>query len=77
VATTPTTCPVHGEPLRSTKVRVAYGLPASPGDEEADVRFPFAGEPPLGGCCVPPVAEVVTVQVCSRCLRERRQHARG
>ena len=73
MADEPTTCPVHGVPLERKRMRVVYGLPVhQTGYEEAlETRFPF-GEPPMGGCCVPPVPESAVVAMCPRCVEERR-----
>ncbi len=70
----PRVCPVHGLALQSRSRHVAYGLPVPvPGHAEAErTLFPFGGEAPLGGCCVPPQPEVAVVLVCPRCVEARR-----
>ena len=69
----PTVCPLHGIALLRRKVSPAYGMQVfhQGYDEAESALFPYGGEPPLGGCCLPSEPHLVVLHVCSRCAEER------
>lgn len=65
-------CPVHGEELKTDRLRIAYGLMLYPDGyrdslREAAPAFPYANDRVTGGCMVDPNRKFARVHYCTQC----------